>query len=294
MMNPNSRTRLRIAPGGDELDLSDSDPESVESDGLSSILLWAVENNNERVVLALAALVDLNKRARFGRIKKFPLHLACQKGSKSIVRVLLSNGANPNLQDKKGYTALFYADDDDMVYTLLLHGKDLDPNILDHEGRSATHLHVEMRRRVCTSILEHDEIDLNLQDKQGRTILHQAVLQRCHLHDIKALITRGADCDKQDFDGNTALHFAVNSGSGDVVKLLVERGIDTVLSNNKGMTALDVLCKRLKKNRKRKRTGEKSYFATGSIDADKMMYKLLQRSVMENGHQRGKPNNGGS
>ena len=55
------------------------------------------------------------------------MHLACIKGYKSVVEILLQNGASSVINDKtaSGYTALDYAHDKgflEIIYILINHG----------------------------------------------------------------------------------------------------------------------------------------------------------------------------
>ena len=64
--------------------------------------------------------------------------------------------------------------------------------------------------------------------------------------------------------GNTALHAAVRSGSADVVKLLLERGADINKQNHRGSSALHIACF-LASNGKDDDAGEDLYLKIGEI-----------------------------
>ena len=54
-----------------------------------------------------------------------PLHIACKKGNKKIINILLDLGCDINSKDIKGYTPLFYAvisKNENLVKTLILRG----------------------------------------------------------------------------------------------------------------------------------------------------------------------------
>jgi ankyrin repeat protein len=57
---------------------------------------------------------------------------------------------------------------------------------------------------------------------------------------IELLLDAGADIDGQDERGRTALHGAVFAGYNDVARLLIERGADTRITDNEGLTALAI------------------------------------------------------
>lgn len=67
-----------------------------------------------------------------------PLTIAAAKGHEGVVRVLIESGANPNIQDRHGWTPLMWASlmcSPDTVAALLMSGAD--PAIQDKEGLTA-------------------------------------------------------------------------------------------------------------------------------------------------------------
>lgn len=68
-------------------------------------LWWAAERNRPEIIttlIATGACVD-------GKENKIPLHIAACEGNKEAVEMLLAHGANPNLVDENGCTALHNA-----------------------------------------------------------------------------------------------------------------------------------------------------------------------------------------
>ncbi|OLL21779.1 Ankyrin repeat-containing protein [Neolecta irregularis DAH-3] len=80
----------------------------------------------------------------------------------------------------------------------------------------------------------------DLRDEQGNTPLHMAAANN-HLQVVKYLISQTSD--KTDLStlnarGNTALHWSALNGHLDIVIELVNAGIDPLLKNDSGKTAL--------------------------------------------------------
>jgi ankyrin repeat protein len=70
-------------------------------------LIWAVINHNKNIVqLLIEAGADINIQDRYGDTA---LILASMYGSKEIVKLLLKANANVNIQNDNGNTALMYA-----------------------------------------------------------------------------------------------------------------------------------------------------------------------------------------
>ncbi len=105
------RTIFDIARHGttNELDsLMQEDPKAIDlrNEAGYTPLILACYHGNEEVVYALIEQVkDIDGSSEMGT----PLMAATVKGYASIVKALLEKGANPNISDANGTTALHYA-----------------------------------------------------------------------------------------------------------------------------------------------------------------------------------------
>ena len=61
------------------------------------------------VEILLKYKAEPNVKEYFDIGQKAPIHYAVQKNNYEVVAKLLEYGANPSIQDKKGFTALHYA-----------------------------------------------------------------------------------------------------------------------------------------------------------------------------------------
>ena len=57
---------------------------------------------------------------------------------------------------------------------------------------------------------------------------------------VEELLSRGYDPNLQDWDGNTALHYACQEGDVEMVELLLRHGADPDIENNDGETPLTI------------------------------------------------------
>ncbi len=137
-----------------------------------------------------------------------PLHIALSKRNESLVRLLLSAGANPNIRNKStGSTPLYDASTDaslSIVTRLLKAGGD--PNVGDHVGWTP-----------FTQALFQARIDV-----------------------VKAMIRAGGDIRTLDRHGTTALMWGVLGKSPELVRLLMKAGSDVNACDKEGRTALDL------------------------------------------------------
>lgn len=87
---------------------------------------------------------------------------------------------------------------------------------------------------------KHDLSVINFQDTAGFTALHYAV-QDNKYDFVEKLLNAGADFELQDEYGNTALIRAVSSfkGDGRIIELLLANGADRNKKNNYGKSAVE-------------------------------------------------------
>jgi ankyrin repeat protein len=126
-------------------------------------------------------------------------------GHAEVVKFLLSNGANPDVQGYDGWSALLWA---------------------SHNGYA----------QVAVMLLDHGA-DTDLQGESGGTALTRAS-DKGHVDIVRELLTRGASTDTQNALGYTALMWACARGHLQVVKMLLEKGARAELRNVDSETAL--------------------------------------------------------
>ena len=80
-----------------------------------------------------------------------------------------------------------------------------------------------------------------LRDNQGNTTLHKAVtFGRTRVRRATVDGTEGLDIDATNKVGATALHYAVRSANLSMVNLLIEKGANSVMKDEKGSTPTEV------------------------------------------------------
>lgn len=146
-------------------------------------LAWVGQNELLRILLSNGQ--DPNKQTGRGWS---PLMLASAEGHLSAVDILLSNGANPNAENYLGRTALMYASRYgyfDIARKLIEHGADVNP--IHEVGK-------------CPPLL--------------------AAAEYGHCDVVSLLVEKGADLYCKNKDGKTALDLAMGAGHGEVAKML--------------------------------------------------------------------------
>ena len=130
----------------------------------------------------LACGVSVDQRDILGNT---PLHYLCEFGNAVSVRHLLSNGVDPNVQNRKGETCL-------------------------HRAAEAGN------EEVVALLSQKVEVDLNIKDNQGDTALLTS-LRHGHAGTGMTLVEKGANTQITGWNGWTALHCA---SAGDLPEVL--------------------------------------------------------------------------
>ena len=167
------------------------------------------------------------------------LHMSILRGNMEAAKTIINLGADVNIQDKEGETALYLAvhlNRKEIIEELIKAGANL--NIQDIKGRTALHLAV-LETRLCeyVNILIGAGADLNIQDNEGGTPLHVAIYS-CTIETKNTMkfIKAGANLNIQDNKGKTALHNTAIHNNKTAAQLLIKAGADLEIRDNEGFT----------------------------------------------------------
>lgn len=152
-----------------------------------------------------------------------------QNGDRRLasVKLLLKAGANPNIQGWHTNTPLEGAGPQSRAIML---AAGADPNIADKDGRTAIHTDVKFCRLERISILMKHGANIDQGDKEQQTPLHIAVgadyvsLQECRIKAAKLLLKLGANVNAMDSQGRTPLYYAEKEKNLEIVTLLKQTG----------------------------------------------------------------------
>ncbi|MBK1830722.1 ankyrin repeat domain-containing protein [Verrucomicrobiaceae bacterium R5-34] len=168
------------------------------------LLLKAVQLRDDSAVrLFLEKDADVNAAGKDGST---PLHVAARQGLPKSIEILLDAGANPDLKDDLGATALWYA---------ISHGSDAKWSPQKRQ-----------QAELCLAKLLKAEADPSATGPEQMPLLCEAV-RHDSSSDALQLIIHGADVDQANArNGLTPLALAAQSSSVDLVALLLSRGAD--------------------------------------------------------------------
>ena len=187
-----------------------------------------------------------------------------------MVKELIKAGADVNMQDDIGWTALMCAvenGNENIVRELIDRGADV--NMQANDGNTALTGAVTLNRENVVKELVERGATINIKTDDGWTALIIAAVNG-NENIVKELIDREAEVNMQDNNGDTALMIAVKWGDENMVKKLIEAGANIYLKNKAKDTALDIA-------RKKGYRGDEIARMLENIDKKLYICKLAER-----------------
>ncbi|KAG8195468.1 hypothetical protein JTE90_002640 [Oedothorax gibbosus] len=201
--------------------------ETKDESGRTPLIICIANNQTECATILLKAGVHVNNTDTSGQTA---LHIAVKNGFHRSVKLLLSHKANCLQKDFSGVTSLHMAAIHTNSKCLNLLLKEINPgevDIQDSSKRTALHWSSSYLNLENTKVLLIKKSNIYIPDVEGKTPLHWAAISPNPdaLDCVKILLDKeGTLINWQDYEGRTALHLAVATGSTEVVRFLVCRG----------------------------------------------------------------------
>ncbi|XP_065360918.1 protein TANC2 isoform X2 [Calliphora vicina] len=165
---------------------------------------------------------------------------AARNGCLNTVEILLTRGANIDLHNKHGFTALGLSVKEGhwaVAEKLLQSGADLDEPVSSTRKTSLMIAAEEGHLEIMELLIERGA-SIETQDHEGFTALSWACL-RGRQTAAKILIDKGCNKNHADSNGRTALDLAAYQGSASLVQYLLEQGANIEHVDVNGMRPLD-------------------------------------------------------
>jgi ankyrin repeat protein len=134
----------------------------VDFDGTTPVTMCIYDDKPEILELFLQHKeTDINKRDK-KTMQITPLMLACSENKENIVKLLLEYGADVNLQDENGLTALIHSNNNNIIELLLKYGADVNlstnngKTVFDYAEEIKTQEGIEILKTLLNSIKKSD------------------------------------------------------------------------------------------------------------------------------------------
>jgi ankyrin repeat protein len=242
-----------------------ADPNLKNEKGYNSLYFATFYSTLEVMKLLLQNSVNINSPDNNGIT---PLTKAILEGHLEKTRLLLESGASVNFKDEDGYTTLHHVVKKgkfEKVYAcielLLTFGQDKSLNIIDVNGcpsSKTTPLHLAIRyfksnsssKDLVLLLLKHGA-NIHARNPLGETPIHKAcqLSKEGSIEAVQILLDNGASINDIDEKGWSCFMFAAcyclkhktKEVSLDIMKLLIQKGVNINHRNNNGEDVLDLI-----------------------------------------------------
>ena len=224
--NDRGNTALRLAVQHDRADVVEALLQAGASVHRGAPLMLAPNATIARLLVEHGA--GVNEVDQFG---ESALWRAAENARVAVVEALLQAGAYVNTANRQGKTALWQAAADgreDVVEALVRAGADVNKA----HRRGDTPLIVAANKAIATMLIERGA-DVNAANNRGQSAVWRAAHSREDV--VEVLLQAGADVNTADANGNAPLSV---TPSARIATMLIERGANVNVVNNRGQSAL--------------------------------------------------------
>ncbi|XVE68353.1 hypothetical protein DITRI_Ditri09bG0061400 [Diplodiscus trichospermus] len=235
------------------LEYAEADVDVLDKDG-DPPLVFALAAGSPECVLALirrGANVQSRLREGFG---PSVAHVCAYHGQPDCMRELLLAGADPNAVDDEGESVLHRAvakKYTDCALVILENGGCLSMAVLNSKNLTPLHLCVAtwnvavVKRWVEVASVEEIADEIDIPSPVGTALCMAAALKKDHEIEgrelVRLLLAAGADPTAQDAQhGRTVLHTAAMANDVELVKIILDAGVDVNIRNVHDTTPLHV------------------------------------------------------
>lgn len=225
--------------------------ETLNADGTSAAHA-AVRKNHFEVVQAMLRMgvnVDLTEDKPSVAGTTF-LHLACEHGYPKLVKMLMEAGADDTLKNEREETAAHIAASRKIRYKEIRNEDRVEMiRALEHvdipgkNGTTALMLAQDPQTSlsfVLTPVLIEKGADVNRADNDGNTALMLHTFWYCFKDVIKAMVKAGYDVNARNRKGDTVLHYVMKNKSSEMAVFLIKKGADVNIANDEQVTPAQI------------------------------------------------------
>lgn len=214
-----------------------ADVNDTTSYGDTSLIRACEDGEIELIKYLIAKGADINQKGSLGAT---PLHEAARNGHLEIVKLLIENGAEISAKGYGNETPLFKAARGGYLQIMKLfleNGADIEAK--DSRDNTPLMFAAWEGKTQAIELLLDQGAEIHAKNNLNWNALMQACEQGHH-EAAHLLIERGSDLDVVEKEhGMTPLMVAAHVGSEEIVKVLLEKGVDKEIQDIDGLTAID-------------------------------------------------------
>ena len=165
---------------------------------------------------------------------------ACAEGNKEAINVFLNAGADPNIADADGDTCLHYATRNDYCIEVLqaIISHSVNVNATNKRNTTALMIACFKGNKDAVNVLLNAEADPNIADAHGDTILHYTALNYWCIDVLRVIISQVVDVNATNKKNVTALMNACVDENEDAINVILNAGADLNIADADGDTCL--------------------------------------------------------
>ena len=203
----------------------EADPNTINKNGDSVLLIAVKKNNNEIIQILLQAGADVNFATK--NDGRTPLLQAAKGSPSKIVQFLLRRGAKVNQASKDGTTPLMEAAENNKLenINIIMQWGPVMNKLKNDTGMNALMLASMKGNTEVVTYLCNNHALVNFQSKDGKTPIFYAAIGG-HTETMKALLDKGASLNIVDGLGYTPLWYTRINSKTEALQFLVENGAD--------------------------------------------------------------------
>eukprot|EP00252_Welwitschia_mirabilis_P017854 TRINITY_DN3975_c0_g1_i1.p1 TRINITY_DN3975_c0_g1~~TRINITY_DN3975_c0_g1_i1.p1 ORF type:complete len:1637 (-),score=359.35 TRINITY_DN3975_c0_g1_i1:440-5350(-) len=235
------------------LEYPESDIEVLDKDGDPPIVFALAAGTPGCLKALIKKGANVNIKLKEG-LGPSLAHVCAFHGQPECMLELLLAGADPNAVDDEGETVLHRAvtkKHTECAIVILENGGCKSMGILNSRGLTPLHISINtwnvsvVRKWVEEAKAEEIKAAIEIPSKKGTALCMAASLKRSHESEsrefVKILLSAGADAKAHDSDqGQTVLHAAAMANDTELVKIILDAGVDIDIRNHHNRTPLHV------------------------------------------------------
>lgn len=225
--------------------------ETLNADGTSAAHAAVRKNHHEAVEAMLKKGVNVNLTEDQPSVAGTTfLHLACEHGYPKLVKMLMDAGADDTLKNEREETAAHIAASKKIRYKEIRDEDRVEMiRALEHvdipgkNGMTALMLAQDPQASLTfklTPVLIEKGADVNRADNDGNTALMLHTYWYCFKDVIKAMVKAGYDVNARNRKGDTVLHYVMKNKNSEMAVYLIKKGADVNIANDQQVTPAQI------------------------------------------------------